>query len=155
MPKFKQGNMYDDSGIDVYCVTTNAMLNKHGHLVMGKGVALEAAKKRPILPLAWGKYLQDHNLVGKPYVLIQCMDHIAFQTKLHWRDSSPLDLVISSIKNLAAYAQANPDNHIALPFPGINNGGLSPKDVYPHLVEHLPSNVTVYYLQELNLGPIH
>lgn len=150
--KLKQGNMYNDTGIDTYCVTTNAILNKSGHLVMGKGVALDAAKRHPILPFVWGKYLKEHSLVGKPYPLLIWEDHIAFQTKLHWRDSSPLDLVISSIKSLADYAHKNPDKHIALPFPGVNNGGLSPNMVYPHLVEHLPSNVTVYHLRELNLG---
>lgn len=151
MAKFQQGNMYLAPDIDEYCVTTNAIVNNKGHLVMGKGVALEASKKRPVLPYAWGTYLREHNLVGKGYPLLRCLDHIAFQTKLHWRDPSPLELVVTSIKNLAEYAHKNPDKHIALPYPGINNGGLSPKVVHPHLLEHLPDNVTVFYLKELEL----
>src|SRR5690606_20044853 len=68
-----------------------------------------------------------------------------FQTKRHWRYPSTLDLIRVSVAGLRGYAQANPEVRVALPFPGIGMGGLSPDEVRP-LLRRLPANVTVWSL---------
>ena len=68
---------------------------------------------------------------------------IAFQTKIHYKDKSPLDLVKKSVTRLKFLATLFDDCLFGLPFPAINNGGLTKEVVLP-IIESLPDNVLVF-----------
>lgn len=151
MPQFKKGNIWDDfDELDYVCVTTNAMTKSDGNLIMGAGIALEASKKEPKLKVLWGKYLRENKLVNRLYGLISYEKYIAFQTKLDWKNPSTLEIIKFSVDKLNRLALKYPDKVFGLPYPGISNGKLSSKMVYPLLV-HLPNNVVIYHIEDLNL----
>lgn len=149
-----QSNIWDyANNLNFICITTNSILNKEGELVMGKGNAKQAKNFAPNLPKDFGDQIKAMGLNGKFYGLLVSQDKkfIAFQTKLHWLDNSPIDVVEKSCDKLSRLAKKYPDQTFGLPFPGIQNGRLRPKDVYPFLAK-LPDNVYVYHLDKLDLG---
>ena len=133
----------DYDSLDFLCITTNSILNKQKHLIMGAGIAKQAATFDKDMSRFFGWFIDKSNLNGKFYGLIYYKKFIAFQTKLHWRDNSPMSVVESSIKMLDIFARCNIDKKIGLPFPAINNGGLKDEDVLPYL-RTLPENVVIY-----------
>ena len=80
---------------------------------------------------------------GQDYYILQHKNIIAFQTKRHYRDNSPIDLVSKSMNRLKFLATVFEDSIFGLPFPAINNGGLNREDVLPMLFS-LPDNVLVF-----------
>lgn len=146
MPKFKKQNIWDDFNVlDYICVTTNAIIKSNGNLVMGAGIAKQASFKEDQLKVIWGKQLQEKGLVNKIYGLLAFNKYIAFQTKLDWKNPSTLEIIRYSTNKLKMLAEKYPDKTFGLPYPGVNNGGLSKQIVRPLLLD-LPENVTVYYL---------
>lgn len=148
----KQGNIWNDfDQLDYVCITTNAISKANGNLTMGAGVALDADKHNPKLKVEFGRQLRERGLFNKFYGLLLAEEkYIAFQTKYHWKNDSPLELVARSTDMLRRLALRYPERTFGLPYPGISNGKLNPKDVYP-ILKQLPDNVTVYHLNKLNL----
>lgn len=157
MPEFKIGDMWQAPPPDIYCVTTNACLNAAGHLVMGRGVALQAATRYPGLAEEFGKqlvfepgknvaedyYLLIPDLVIKPMLL-------GVQTKRHWLTKADLSLIQKSLAFLCAYILGWTDGagklpQVYLPYPGVGNGKLTKMEVYP-LLKDLPQNITIWSL---------
>ncbi len=146
MPKFKQANIWDDfNELDYICVTTNATLKFDSTLIMGAGCALEAKQKEPNLPYVWGNALLQKNLVNKLYGLLSYDKFIAFQTKIYWKNPSTEEIINFSVDKLNRLALKYPNKIFGLPYPGISNGKLSKKIVYP-LIKDLPDNVIIYSL---------
>lgn len=126
-----------------YMFTANSTLTHNGELVMVADSALDFKKAYPNTPKGFGRRimhltqfnalftLQDEGVIG------------ALQTKYHWKEESPLELVETSLEILKGAAHKNPDYTFHLPFPGIGKDGLSIEQVMP-LVEKLPDNVRVY-----------
>lgn len=141
----KQDIWKDFDKLDYVCITTNALLNRQGQLIMGKGNALQAARRDRNLATVLGNQLKEKRAVGQFYGLLAYGKYIAFQTKYDWRDNSPIELITRSVEKLTKLANKYPDRTFGLPYPGVNNGNLSKNDVYP-LIRKLPPNVTVYYL---------
>jgi hypothetical protein len=129
---------------------------------MGAGVALEAKKKFKGIDEVFGAYIHTIINVGRLFqqhitgmsstgcCLYGCVPKLyhslgMFQTKYHWKDKSPLDLIEFSTNMLHHYAESRPDETFHLPYPGINNGGLRPGQVYP-IIKNLPDNVFVWRL---------
>ena len=147
--KLKQGNIFDDfDTLDYVGITTNSMINKNGELIMGAGVAKQAKLHNKHLPLLFGSQIKGNNCVGGYYGVLIQGKYLAFQTKRNWRDNSDIQDVINSINILKNEAMKNGNKVFGLPFPAINNGGLSWKDVIKYL-DVLPDNVVVYHLEEL------
>ena len=148
----KQSNIWTDfDQLDYVCITTNAIVKANGNLVMGAGIALDADKHNPNLKVEFGRQIRERGLSNQFYGLLLAEEkYIAFQTKYHWRNDSPLELVARSIDMLRRLALKYPNCTFGLPFPGISNGKLNPKDVHPLLLQ-LPDNVTVYHLVNLEL----
>ena len=138
-----KGNVFEFEDVDYACITTNSILNKKGELVMGAGVALEAKQRFPELPKIYGNKIQRLGLVSGEYYLLQHNNLIAFQTKVHYKDKSPLGLVKKSVTRLKFLATLFDDCIFGLPFPAINNGGLTKEMVLP-IIESLPDNVLVF-----------
>lgn len=147
------GDLWDELGkAALILVSTNAMVNRDGKLVMGRGAAKEAADRFPGLAAAFGAELAERNLVGNVYGLLynpvplEGADLIligAFQVKYHWRDMADLELIGYSTAQLRRLALLHPEKRIAMNFPGISNGRLQRWQVEP-IISALPDNVYVY-----------
>lgn len=151
--KLLRGNMWDQFGkTDWFLITTNPVINAKGAVVMGRGIALEAAKRYPRLP-----YDMAERIKGAEGVTISPVWNIGFydgqrvgyfMTKYHWKKDSDLGLIGQSVDSLAdtlvtlkkAFGSAI---RVDLNFPGIGNGKLSREDVLP-IIERLPDNVHVW-----------
>lgn len=147
----KQGNIWTDfDKLDYACTTTNSVVKRNGELVMGAGHALQAKQRFPGLALDLGKQIQAKGASLGFYGLLLSDKILAFQTKIHFNDNSPIEVVQRSTDMLRRLALKYPEKTFGLPFPGISNGKLNPKDVYP-ILKQLPDNVTVYHLVNLEL----
>lgn len=141
-----KGNLWDEIGrADLILFTANNVLDKRGHLVMGAGVAKQAKELFPLLPSALGHRLKDCTNYWGVVTVPWCPEYRlgAFQTKYHYSNKSPLELVRRSTEKLALNARQF--NRIALNFPGIGLGGLPRAAVLP-VIETLPDNVWIYEL---------
>jgi hypothetical protein len=123
---------------DVRVITTNGFVKKDGKAVMGRGCALEAAKRWPTLPYELGKNLK---IVGNvPVRLRQDAAGAAlytFPVKHHWYQKADLALIKQSAKLLVDKLDPlypNDGGHvIVIPRPGCGNGQLRWEDVKPVL----------------------
>lgn len=123
----KKGNLWNNTGpYDIICVTTNAVLNKVGRLVMGAGVALQACYNKPDLPQKLGDWVKTH---GNIPCLLKEEKILSFPTKHHWRDNSDLTLIKNSAILSQNISYANPELMFYLPPPGCGNGNLMWDDV--------------------------
>ncbi len=138
----------------VICVPANSFIRKNGELTMGAGFALAAAQHYPHLARQAGFALGFSGLHlrrfgfrivtnspktdGKPtYVGL-------FQTKLHFKDPSSVDLIAESTDQLRQYALKGKHHTVLhLPFPGVGLGGLAEAEVMP-ILEDLPDNVVIW-----------
>ena len=69
---------------------------------------------------------------------------IAFPTKYHFKDSSPLELVEESMHELYLLADIMNFSSVLLPKPGCSNGGLSwEKEVFPSIKDLLDERFTI------------
>lgn len=132
----------------VICITTNGMVRKDGHLVMGRGNALEAMQRMPGIALALGSAVQrggnkiysfDKGRRG-PRVL-------TFPTKHKFYEKSDLKLIRQSALRLCEIAKKHPNVKFILPRPGCGNGGLKWPTVKP-VISMLPDNVSIISLQK-------
>ena len=111
-------------------VTTNSVIKSDGTAVMGAGIALEAAKRFPSLPLELASRLRN---VGNCVHYFLDYKIITFPTKRHWKDKSEIDLIIAGAaqlkKDLLTFrCQQRPVQYF-LPRLGCGNGGLAWEDV--------------------------
>jgi len=121
-------------------ITTNTCLNMAGMLVMGKGIALQAKSRMEYLPAQWAKILPLSDVY---YDTLSGL--VRLPTKLDWKRPSPMPLIISTTRQLAAKALLYPHMQFAVPPLGCGNGGLNwEKCVEPIFrQEAVPDNVTV------------
>ena len=133
------------SDCDYIGITTNSIVKRNGELVMGAGVALTAKKINPQLLKIIGRSVLEMGVVGGFYGIIKCGKYFAFQTKRHYKDKSDIRDVYESILLLKGIAERFKDKTFALPFPAVNNGGLTRDEVSKYLMM-LPDNVFVYDL---------
>jgi hypothetical protein len=155
-----EGDLWSEVGkADLVLFTSNADLDSHGELVMGRGAALEARTRWPGLArvlaeatggrreygLAWAKDVET----GSKTVL-GCL-----QVKRSWRDPADLKLIDWSAGKLAAALErwlGNPEHanrtlRVAINYPGIGKGtgNLSEADVQPILEKHFSNLQVVVY----------
>lgn len=108
-------------------IPTNGVVNKHGRLVMGAGLARQAANRHPNLPLRWGRHVAAR---GNTPHLLKTDDRWfwSLPTKYHWRDQADLELIIESAKDIAdtttAWAQSGTTRTFLLPRVGCGLGQL-------------------------------
>lgn len=157
-----KGNMwevFDES--EHFCITTNATINRHGVLVMGRGIALEATRRLQgleyrlarelrqtlceIVVSPRGYRLPKYGMLPDPKTKI-----MAFQVKYHWSEYALTELIDYSAMLLASQARWSP-GRFDLNFPGIGNGRLNSKAVMPVLERHLSAldNVHIWHLGEI------
>lgn len=124
---------------DALCVPTNGIVRRDGRAVMGKGVALEAARRYPEIPYFLGtlQHLGHHTGIihwpvrpGDPAV-------VSFPTKHDWREPSSLALIQRSAWELVELAREQAWQIVTLPAVGCGCGGLD----WEHQVEPLLTTI--------------
>jgi len=143
-----QGNLYTNEEVEKYDYigfTANSVVKSNGELVMGKGAALAFKKFFTYIDVAkvFGHKVSQYK--GKDFYIVVEGNLFAFQTKRHYRDRTPIDLLVRSTALLRASALKYPDKKFALPYPAIGYGGL-PKSQVSEIVKHLPDNVFLHTL---------
>ncbi len=114
---------------------------------MGAGIAKEVRDRFRGIDAAIGQTILSggYNL-NNPYGLLLSPNKGKvglFQTKLHWKDESPLWLVEQSTQMLIEWANNNPDKRIDVVYPAIGKGGRTVDEIY-QIIQHLPDNVNVW-----------
>jgi len=128
------GNLWDTFDHDhVTCITTNGTVKRDGQGVMGRGCALEGAKKFPELPRRLGSHLKIYgnhvgNLLDKPNPIL-----LAFPVKHNWWEKADMALIERSCQELLTHMQYLTHKICVLPRPGCGNGHLSWSQVGPFL----------------------
>lgn len=136
--KLIQDNLWNSKD-DIIAVTTNSYINKQCKLVMGRGSALEATKKYPLLQ---ANAAQKITHLGKYGFII--VDGIGlFQVKYHFGANADLELIKYSCEILNNYVKEN-NKTVSLNYPGIGYGGLS-KEVVDPIIRELDNRVTIYH----------
>lgn len=103
-------------------VTTNGIVKSDGCAVMGKGIALEAAKRFPKLPIQLAFKLRksgNHVFFFLPYRIV------TIPTKDDWKDDSKIELIERSCMELREASAGK----VYLPPLGCGNGRLEWKSV--------------------------
>lgn len=143
----KTGDMWNAwDRVDLFLITTNAIVTKDQRLVMGRGIARQARDRFPGLDLMLGGEIRY--VVGWKYGLfisngwpekkLGC-----FQVKVDWKDKADLKLISLSTAMLLNWCEKHPKAIVALNFPGIGNGGLPRNQVLP-IISTLSSTVEVW-----------
>lgn len=131
---------FHDRG-DWICIPTNGVVKQNGDLVMGKGLALEAARRYPSAPHVWGSAVQMFGNIPAPYWSARM---VSFPTKHHWQDKTDLGLIKESAELLMRFLEMNPTiQRIYLPRPGVGFGRLDWEEVRPVLEPILGDQVIV------------
>lgn len=115
---------------DVYCITTNGIRNGAGHLVMGAGLAKQAATKYPALPILLGWWLESY---GNTPCYVPSAGIVSLPTKHNWTDPSDLELIVQSATAIALLARLHRWSIVASVRPGCGLGNLKWNDVKPIL----------------------
>jgi O-acetyl-ADP-ribose deacetylase (regulator of RNase III) len=132
---------------DVIVIPTNGDVNRHGEAVMGRGLALQAARRYPLLPKVLAHLMRElGNHVLDAYRPRSLPIIVTFPVKHHWHHVAQLDLIERSAKELVALADHHEYRRVALPRVGCGNGQLDWKDVRPILERHLDDRFTVISL---------
>lgn len=145
----ERGNMWDVFGkTDLFLVTTNPIRRKDGACVMGRGIALECAKRFPKFPYLLGDEIRlmemDDRRVNAGIVGVfdkQVMGY--FMVKEHWQREAKPGIIRKSVSDLLDEMTILQPGRVDLNFPGIGNGKLRREDVLP-IIAHLPDNVHVW-----------
>lgn len=121
---------------DWVAITTNGVVKANGQLVMGKGIALEAAQRYPRLAKEWGLLVKQFG--NEPFVFIEGR-LVSFPTKDDWRKPSTLALIEASCKVLGGkgFQTLLQGARVLLPRPGCGNGQLAWIDVSFVLKQYL------------------
>ena len=130
---------------DLFLITTNGILNAHGALVMGAGIARQARDLFPGLEQRFGKAVSSY---GPRYGILfpnaWPEDKLgAFQTRQHWREGGDVKLIELARDKLSVWCQLYPTCQVYLNMPGVGLGGLKREVVLP-LFSQLPDTVTLW-----------
>ena len=112
-------------------VPTNGDLKANGELVMGRGVALDAKKKFPLLAGELGKWVKTFG--NYPHIF-PAYKIISFPTKRTWKmDSDPV-LIAKSAESLLKLVKEHRIKSVALPRVGCGIGTIGNMDLNWDLV---------------------
>lgn len=130
-------------GNNIYMFTANSVVNGSGKLIMGRGCAKTVRDTYQGIDKKFGDIIDNMGKFGVKFVRLETQWIAAFQTKYHWQDPSPLDLVEYSGYKLANIAGSGMEFTFHLPCPAVGCGEQSVDDVLS-VLEILPDNVIVY-----------
>lgn len=123
---------------DAIVIPTNGDVNRHGEAVMGRGLALQAARRYPLLPKVLAHLMRElGNCVLDAYRPRHCPFIVTFPVKHHWHEPAQLYLIERSARELVALADHHEYGRVALPRVGCGNGALDWADVRPIMERYL------------------
>ena len=132
----------DEDGVKA--ITTNGVVNDRGKLIMGAGIAKQAAIRYPDLSLILGGLVSIHGNI--PFYIAE-YNVISYPTKYNWRNTSSLRLIEQSAYLLLKRIEEEELEHVFLPRPGCSLGGKDWEgEVKPLLEPILPDTVTIVSL---------
>ena len=142
--KLAQGDLWSYPA-DWRIITTNGVVKKNGEAVMGRGVAWQAKKRWPKLPLVLGEFLNNHGnhvaeLIFKDEQTFEEIKLITFPTKHNWWEESDLVLIEQSCVEVASLLY---NETFVMPRPGCGNGKLLWSDVKLIIEPKLDDRFTV------------
>ena len=143
--KVIRGNLWDYHAKGEWIgITTNGTVKANGELVMGKGIALQAAKKFPKLP----KMLAEHiNMNENVPCAFPEWKIFSFPVKYHFFEPANIYLIEQSCQLTRDYFEANYQfgevQQLYLPKVGCGAGELKWPDVSPILHAYLEDLVTI------------
>ena len=121
-------------------ITTNGSVNKKGLAVMGRGCALEAAKRIPYFPKTLAMALEKTG--NKVYAWEYC-NIITFPVKHKWNEKADLELIKKSTRELVEIANKWKMEKIYLPRPGCGYGYLEWEEVKKEIEDILDDRFVV------------
>lgn len=125
-------------------ITTNGNVNSQGLAVMGKGIALQAAKRYPKIREKLGYWLKTF---GNIVYIIPEFTIITFPTKHNWWEKSDLNLIETSCIQLVNKIESRINmigKKVYLPRPGCENGKLDwETQVKPILSKYLNDDFVI------------
>lgn len=136
-------DLWDIYGENVFIgIPTNGIVKPNGELVMGAGVAADAAMRFPNLAYRYGQAVLLFGNV--PYFDFESRT-FSFPTKTHFKAPSPIGLIRSSAESLATVASTlrGEEYKFYMPRPGCGFGGLKWADVKWQIESVLPDNVII------------
>ena len=145
------GDIWEYLPTHAIVVPVNVGWTRAGRNVMGRGVALQAARRWPELPAIYGEACRVAGAemtvmswqapYGKYWLVLFPVKPLNERAPwLSWRGPATLEMIERSADDLAnlAFAWGGRDGWpIALPLVGCGNGGLREEDVLPILERHL------------------
>lgn len=155
MIKTERGSIWAYEKTHALVIPTNVgwRMNDHSN-VMGRGLALQAAKKYPDFPLWFGQECAARR-EKTPVLLYHKAPLIAFPVKplnsaapwMSWKNKADLRLIERSTQQLS---ELKVDRPVAVSMVGTGNGGLFMDDVRPILDKYLSRDefTLVLYGQE-------
>jgi hypothetical protein len=123
-----EGNLWQVEA-DYRVVPTNGVYHRRGDkhlLVMGAGVAKEAADRYPEVPHLLGSLVKFHGNLAQ---LLAAQRLISWPTKNDWRQPSDLGLIVRNASRVVRLVEAAEARVVALPRLGCGLGGLRWEDV--------------------------
>lgn len=139
--KYATGDLFSYP-TEVIVIPTNGVVKRNGTAVMDKGVALQAAKRWPQLPIDQGESLTR----APTCVNIFKYDEkyvITFKTKGHWKDDSLLSMVEKSAQLLKTTIDYWDFETVVLPRVSCGEGHLTWDQVEPILSKYLDDRFVV------------
>jgi len=140
------GNLYTKENwlkYDHIGFTANSTIGNNCKLIMGAGNAKIVRDNVKGIDIRLGKLIKnqsEYNIMFDKNTKI-----FAFQTKIHWKNKSPITLIKNSLFALAVEANEYPGKTYALPIPGIGHGGFTKSQIEP-LLYSMPKNVYFFWL---------
>ena len=124
-------------------IPTNGYIKTNGCAVMGRGLALQAVKRFPKLPVRLGELLED---CGNNVFAFHDVRIFTFPVKHEWFNAAKLKLIRRSCIQLNTYVSQTcrseiKDLPVYIPRVGCGNGRLKWKDVKPFLLKYLDEDL--------------
>lgn len=169
-----RGNLWDHlNQVDALCVTTNGFVKKNGQAVMGRGCALEAKNRWPVIAGILGRNIKAKGNVPHMLARESDTDVWSFPVKgsgmrvweqveviryavphMHHRLQAPctipgwalkadLQLIAKSARYMVDLGNKGYFDECIIPRPGCGAGGLSWRDVQPVLAEILDDRFSI------------
>lgn len=155
MIRAEYGDLWDYEETHLLVIPTNIGWTQGGANVMGRGLALQAAKKYPDFPLWYGKVCRQLGSLT-PVLKYPKAPLIAFPVKplnqkspwFSWKSGADLRLIETSAEILKSSATELGWEKVAVSMVGCGNGGLEMSEVRPILDRHLSDDRFVLVLKQ-------
>lgn len=126
------GDLWDGSEGAWRVIPTNMALRQNGEAVMGRGIALQAARRYPDLPRWYGEILSRHPSRLHPHAPTVTAAEpsrkvFLLPTKRRWQEPSSEELIRDGLIHLRAFFCLLSAPEVRIPLLGAGAGGLDPR----------------------------